>query len=186
MWKCLFFSYEVWEIFKGYVYPRVPPEKSTVITRVGLKVMVTIQYFRHGINHRGTTFMYLQYSYPLIYYLLPNVWKATFNISSSICVDVPYCLPHFQRRKRSLTAAAAWLLAFSLRMVGRVWNIHRTHPISVNAITISSPAWKNHCEGPSTTQEINLSVLKGSQYGTPRNMYTLMVYDDFLTFGKWW
>ena len=29
----------------------------------------------------------------------------------------------------------------------------------VHAITISSPKWKNHCEVPGTTQEINLSVL---------------------------
>ena len=42
---------------------------------------------------------------------------------------------------------------------GRFWNIHRTHPIWLHAITISSPKWKNHCEGPGTTQEMNFSVL---------------------------
>ena len=42
---------------------------------------------------------------------------------------------------------------------GRFWNSHRTHPIWVHAIAISSPKWKNHCKGPGTTQEINLSVL---------------------------
>ena len=38
-------------------------------------------------------------------------------------------------------------------------NIHLTHLIWVHAITISSPKWKNHCEEPGTTQEINLSML---------------------------
>ena len=42
---------------------------------------------------------------------------------------------------------------------GRFWNIRRTHPIWVHAITISSPKWKNYCEVPGTTQEMNLSVL---------------------------
>ena len=42
---------------------------------------------------------------------------------------------------------------------GRFWNIHRTHTIWVHAITFSSTKWKNYCEGPGTTQEMNLSVL---------------------------
>ena len=53
--------------------------------------MVTVWYFWHGFIHKGTTFMYLQYSHPaLIYYLLPNVWKASYTISVSIFVDVLY------------------------------------------------------------------------------------------------
>ena len=35
---------------------------------------------------------------------------------------------------------------------GRFWNIHHTHPIWVHVIIITLPKWKNHCEGPSTTQ----------------------------------
>ena len=31
---------------------------------------------------------------------------------------------------------------------GRFWNIHRTHPIWLHAITISSPKWKNTARGP--------------------------------------
>ena len=63
---------------------------------------------------------------------------------------------HCQRHKRSMTAAVR-LLALSWRMMGSV-------PPSVvfswiHAIMISSPKWKNHCEGPGTTQEMNLSVL---------------------------
>ena len=50
----------------------------------------------------------------------------------------------------------------------------------VHAITISSPKWKNHCESPGTTQEMNLSVLRGGQYGTSTKMDALMVYDTWL------
>ena len=42
---------------------------------------------------------------------------------------------------------------------GRLWNIHRTHPTRIHAITISLPEWNNHRDGPGTTQEMNLSVL---------------------------
>ena len=41
-----------------------------------------------------TTFMYLQYSRPLIYHLLSNVWKASYTISLSIFGDAPYWLPY--------------------------------------------------------------------------------------------
>ena len=41
---------------------------------------------------------------------------------------------------------------------GKIWNIHHSQPIWVHAITISSPKWNNHCEGPGTTQEMNLPV----------------------------
>ena len=40
---------------------------------------------------------------------------------------------------------------------GRFWKFLRSRPIWVHAITISSPKWKNHCEGPGTTQDMNLS-----------------------------
>ena len=65
----------------------------------------------------------------------------------------------------------------------RFWNIHRTYPIWVHVITISSPNWKTHCEGPGTAQEISLSVLYGGQYGTLTKMDALAVYDAFQTFG---
>ena len=38
--------------------------------------------------------MYLSYSRPLIYHLLPNVWKLSYNISTSIFLDVPYRPPY--------------------------------------------------------------------------------------------
>ena len=132
---------------------------------------------------------------------LPNVWKASYTISASIFVDVPYWPPYSTDKFIScvVPGPSQWLFHFSEEIVivriqekttilggtetyhsswqckeshpccchgslfaagnGRFWNIHRTHPIWVHAITISSPKWKNHCEGPGTAQEMNLSVL---------------------------
>ena len=56
--------------------------------------MTTVRYFWHAFIHRGTTFMCLQYSRPLIYHLLPNVCNASYTISASIFVDVPYWPPY--------------------------------------------------------------------------------------------
>ena len=60
--------------------------------------MATVRYFWHDFIHRVTTFMYLQYRRLLIYHLLPNVWKASYTISASIFVDVPYWL-HYNTNK---------------------------------------------------------------------------------------
>ena len=38
--------------------------------------------------------MYIQYNHPLIYHILPNVWKALYTISASIFVDVSYSPPY--------------------------------------------------------------------------------------------
>ena len=54
----------------------------------------------------------------------------------------------------------------------------------VHAITIYLPKWKNHCEESGCTQEINLSILQGVQYGTWIKMDALMIYNVFQTFGK--
>ena len=56
--------------------------------------METVRYFSHGFIHSGTTFVCLQYSRPLIYHLLTNVWKASYTIRASIFVDVPYWPPY--------------------------------------------------------------------------------------------
>ena len=50
--------------------------------------------FLTWLYSQGTTFMYLHYSLPLVYYLLPNVWKASYTVRASIFVDVPYWLPY--------------------------------------------------------------------------------------------
>ena len=143
--------------------------------------MATVRDFFHGFIHRGTTFMYLQFSRPLIYHLLSNVCKASYTISASIFVYVPYRPPystdkfiscivlgpsqwffqfwrrdlnirlisgeyggcsrmsHFQRRKRSLTAAAVWLLVLSWRMMGFCTTNcrHMFHAVSENILVYS-------------------------------------------------
>ena len=55
--------------------------------------MATVQYFWHSFIHRSATFVYLQYSRLLIYHVLPNVWKASYTINTSIFVEVPYWPP---------------------------------------------------------------------------------------------
>ena len=136
----------------------------------------------------------------LIYHLLPNVWKASYTISASIFVDVPYWPPYSTDKFISciLPDPSQWFFHFGKDIV-----IAWTHRVSVvdiekspiasrardpwqqqrcdylhcdkdwwdsvppsvivfswvHAITISSPKWKNHCEGPATTQEMNLSML---------------------------
>ena len=52
--------------------------------------MATVQYLWYC---RGTTFMYLQYSRPPSFITFANVWKASYTISASIFVDVPYWPP---------------------------------------------------------------------------------------------
>ena len=58
--------------------------------------MATVWYLSHGFIHKGTTFMYLQYSISpyLSHNLLPNVWKTSYTISAFIFVDVPYWPPY--------------------------------------------------------------------------------------------
>ena len=51
--------------------------------------MATVRYFWHAFIHKGTTFMYLQYLSPFA-----KFWKASYTVSASIFVDVPYCRPH--------------------------------------------------------------------------------------------
>ena len=50
--------------------------------------------FLTWLYSQGTIFMYLHYSHPLIYHILPNVWKASNTISTSIFVDAPYWVPY--------------------------------------------------------------------------------------------
>ena len=49
----------------------------------------------------------------------------------------------------------------------------------VHAITMSSSNWKNHCEEPGKTQEMNVSVMYGCQYGISTKMNALIVYTHF-------
>ena len=72
-----------------------------------------------------------------------NTWWYS---TPSFCITMPEVRPLLLSR----TSCAAGS--------GRFWNIHRTHPIWVHTITNSSPKWKNHCEGPATTQAMNRVV----------------------------
>ena len=110
-----------------------------------------------------------------------SLWRRDRN---HILVEYSGCsrISHCQRRKIAIIAAAVWLLALSWRTVGAYFVVF----FWVHAITISSPKWKNYCERSGTTQEMNLSVLYGGQYGTWRKMDALMVYDSFHTFVKMW
>ena len=86
----------------------------------GLKVMTTVRYFWHGFIHTGTTFMYLQYSLrPLIYNRLPNVWKASYTISASVFVDVPYWPPSSTDKFIScvVPGLSQWFLYFGEEIV---------------------------------------------------------------------
>ena len=66
-------------------------------------------------------------------------------------------ISHCQHRKRYVTAAV-WLLSLSWRMIG----FSATSVVAfswVHVITTSSAKWKNHCDAPGSTQEMNLSML---------------------------
>ena len=95
-----------------------------------------------------------------------------------------YRTPSFFVTMQGVTPLLSWISCAADN--GRFWNIHRTHPIWVHAITIAPPKWKNNCEGPGITQEMNLSMLHGGQYRISTNMNALMVYYAFQTFGKMW
>ena len=69
--------------------------------------------------------MYLQYSHPLIYHLLPNVWKASYRptISTSIFVYVPYWPPYSKDKFIScvLPGPSQWFFQFWRRNRMYIW-----------------------------------------------------------------
>ena len=63
--------------------------------------------------------MYLQYSRPLIYHRLPNVWKVSYTISAPISLDVPYW-PHYSMDKFIscvVTVPSQWFFHFGGEIV---------------------------------------------------------------------
>ena len=58
-----------------------------------------------------------------------------------------YRTPSFFMTIQGDGAAVTYLLR-CVSSNGRFWNIHRTHPIWVYAVTISSPKWKNRARDP--------------------------------------
>ena len=74
--------------------------------------------------------MYLQYSRPpLIYHLLPNVWNASYTISSSIFLDVPYWLPYSTDNFIScvLPGPSQWFFHFGREIVIAWTHIRQVH-----------------------------------------------------------
>ena len=81
-------------------------------------------------------------------------WWWRYRVST---VDVPESPiasgargPWQQQRCDSLHCYEEWVGSAPPSVIVFSWD---------RAITISSPNWKSHCEGPGTTQEINLSML---------------------------
>ena len=56
---------------------------------------------------------------PRIYHLLPNVWKASYTISASIFVDVPYWPPYSRDKVIScvVPGPSQWLFLFGKEIV---------------------------------------------------------------------
>ena len=190
------------------------------------------RYFCHSFIRKGTIVMYLEYSCPLIYHLVPNIWMASYTVSASIFVEEPhwpnystdksissvvpgpshFVLSLWRRHRnrmdseqrplvvqnpiilrdnaRSHTAAITDLLRcwqweilehplYSPNM--RPWDYdlfakvkeslwgtwYNTRDELIHTIGWSirinkdgrADGVKNHCEGPGTTQDMNLSVL---------------------------
>ena len=216
--------------------------------------MATVRHFWHGFIHRSKTFMYPQYSRPLIYHLLPNVWKVSYTISASIFV--PYWPPYSTDKFIScvVLGPSQWFFHFGEEIViawthiGWVqWmfqhlplpaeqDVHDSsgvtpyivmkndgvlyYQVSISperwTITISSPKWNNHCEGPGTHKRwtspcyraVNMEHQQSerttvrdpvqhkrwtcpccravSKLRTWTKMDAMMVYFAFQTFGKRW
>ena len=89
----------------------------------------------------GTIFMCLQYSRPLISHLLPNDWKASYSISASIFIDVPYWSPYITDKFIScvVPGPSQWFFHFgeeiiiSWTHIGRVWWMFQESPIASGA-----------------------------------------------------
>ena len=165
--------------------------------------MATVRYFWHGFIHRGTTcrkpsarpslLMFgidrpiARISSSLVLYRLPRNGSCrsdrnrmdSYRVST---VDVPES-PIASGARRPWQQQWCDSLHFHEKWWGSV-------PPSVvvfacvHAITISSPKWRTHCEGPGTTQELNLSLLWCCQYRTSTKVDALIVYDAFQTLAK--
>jgi hypothetical protein len=84
-------------------------------------------------------------------------WNTTFVQHSGESDDTCWQrTPSSFMTVRGVTLLTLWWISFAAGH-GRYWNIHHTHPIWAYVI-MSSPKWKNHCEGSITTQETRFSV----------------------------
>ena len=76
--------------------------------------------------------MYLQYSRPFIYHLFPNVWKASYTISTSVFVDVPY----YCHRAR---ISSSFVLHRHLAVILILWRRDRNRMDSCRVGTVDVP-----------------------------------------------
>ena len=67
-----------------------------------------------------------------------SLWRRVRNRMDSGDSTLWYRTPSFFMAMQGVTPLLSRIAAGN----GRFWNIHRTHPIWVHAITISSPKWK--------------------------------------------
>jgi hypothetical protein len=82
------------------------------------------------------------------------VWRRNHNRADSYrvsIVDVPVSPTASDGMQGLILLTLSWISLAAAD--GRYWNIRHTQPIWICAITISSPKWKNQCEGRVTTQE---------------------------------
>ena len=154
--------------------------------------MATFRYFWHGFIHRDTTFMYLQYSRPLIYHLLPNVWKVWYTIIASIFVHVPYWPPYNTDKFIScvVPGPSQWFFHFGEDTVIS-WT-HRVSTVDVPESSFASGArgpWERcdslHCHeewwGSVPPSVVVFSWVHAIMISSPKFLLLLGFYDTFLT-----
>ena len=112
--------------------------------------MTTVWYFWYAFIHRGTTFMYLQYSRSLIYHVLQNIRKASYTISVSIFVDIQYWSPYSTDTFFSCVVPAPlqWFFHFGEDIVN-AWTPYRVSTVDVPESPIASSTrgpWQQQCD----------------------------------------
>ena len=133
---------------------RFSSSKKVCTTQCAVKVMFIVAYNTDGVilHHAVPPRQMVNAAYCtfLVYHLCP--WSGENDDTWW------YRIPSFFMTMQGVTPLL--LSRTSCAIDNRkFWNIYSTHLIWVHGITISLPKWKNHCEGPDTTKEMNLSML---------------------------
>ena len=94
--------------------------------------------FLRSFIHSGKTFIYFKNSRSLNYHFFLNVWKASYTISASIIVDVPYQPPYSTDKFIScvLPGPSKWFFHFGEEIL-IVW----ANTVDIRETPISSRAW---------------------------------------------
>ena len=113
-------------------HPSSPCPKKVRPTQCAVKVMFIVAYDNDGVNAASScSITFVQRS--------GENGDTRWNRTPSFFMTMQGVTP-------LLLSRTSWAAEN-----GRFCNIHRTHPILVHAISISSRKWKYHCEGPGTT-----------------------------------